>query len=149
MHVLYKYISSVHSPKKFLFLEHTILYILQNQLQEAELCIQDCYECASSSTTDQSEMLQKEIDAADHSIDMAVAHFVDLLDAKQQQSSNASSSTPLSPSTNQGGNDVHSNIHKAIPTEDLVKRIKHLRAEIAKLKLVQQQSIVTDPKRTN
>lgn len=94
-------------------------------------------------------MLRKEIDAADHSIDVAVAHFVDLLDAKQEQSSNSSSSngTSLSPSTNHGGNDSHSNaIHKAIPTEDLVKRIKHLRAEIAKLKLVQQQSIVTDPK---
>lgn len=93
-------------------------------------------------------MLQKEIDAADHSIDMAVAHFVDLLDAKQhQQSSSNGSSTSSALSTESiGGNDIQNNINKPIPTEDLVKRIKHLRSEIAKLKLVQQQSIVTNPK---
>ena len=125
--------------------------ILKNQLQEAELCIQDCYECASTSTTGRSETLQKEIDAADSSIDMAVAHFVDLLDAKQHQSSSSSSSTSSSPSTmnHQDGNDDYNNMLKAIPTEDLVKRIKHLRAEITKLKLVQQQSIVTDHKATD
>jgi hypothetical protein len=101
-------------------------------------------------------MLQKEIDAADHSIDIAVAHFVDLLDAKQQHSSSSngsksstSSSSSLSSTTNHGEDDTHNNVLKAIPTEDLVKRIKHLRSEIAKLKLVQQQSIVTDPKTTD
>ena len=91
-------------------------------------------------------MLQKEIDAADHSIDMAVAHFVDLLDAKQQQQQSSSinshtASSALCTDSTGGGNDYSNNINKAIPTEDLVKRIKHLRAEIAKLKLVQQQSI--------
>lgn len=77
-------------------------------------------------------MLQKEIDAADHSIDVAVAHFVDVLDAKQQ-SSNASStnSHAASSATAPSPDNTHHNIHKAIPTEDLVKRIKHLRAEIA------------------
>ena len=92
-------------------------------------------------------MLQKEIDAADHSIDMAVAHFVDLLDAKQQQQQQTS--------TNNNNNATSSSSHSRhalpftnhqddkIPTEDLVKRIKQLRAEISKLKLVQQQSIVT------
>ena len=82
---------------------------------------------------------------------MAVAHFVDLLDAKQHQSSSSSSSTSSSPSTmnHQDGNDDYNNMLKAIPTEDLVKRIKHLRAEITKLKLVQQQSIVTDHKATD
>ena len=93
-------------------------------------------------------MLQKEIDAADHSIDMAVAHFVDLLDAKQHQqtsSGNSSVSSSFQSTNSANGTDSFNQINKAIPTEDLVKRIKHLRAEIAKLKLVQQQSIVTNP----
>ena len=58
-------------------------------------------------------------------------------------SNNNTSSTASTESI--GGNDIQNNINKAIPTEDLVKRIKHLRSEIAKLKLVQQQSIVTNP----
>lgn len=93
-------------------------------------------------------MLQKEIDAADHSIDMAVAHFVDLLDAKQQQQQQQTLTNNNSNSISSNSSHVSSppstnHQDDKIPTEDLVKRIKQLRAEITKLKLVQQQSIVT------
>lgn len=95
-------------------------------------------------------MLQKEIDAADHSIDMAVAHFVDLLDAKQQQQQQTSTNINNNATTSSSSDSRHvssppttSHQDDKIPTEDLVKRIKQLRAEISKLKLVQQQSIVT------
>jgi hypothetical protein len=93
-------------------------------------------------------MLQKEIDAADHSIDMAVAHFVDLLDAKQQQQQQSSTNINNNATTTNSSDSRHAppttnHQDDTIPTEVLVKRIKQLRAEISKLKLVQQQSIVT------
>jgi hypothetical protein len=103
----HSFVSFVSNSGHFHFL---VVPTRQNQLQEAELCVQDCRDCVNNAAE-----LQNEIAAADQSIDQAVARFVDLLDEKPAAS--------------------------YVRTEDMVKRIKQLRSDIAKLKLVQQQSM--------
>jgi uncharacterized small protein (DUF1192 family) len=94
--------------------------ISQNQLQEAELCVQDCHDCSDGVE------LAHEIAAADVAVDDAVACLVDLLDDSRANASK--SSTAL------------------LQTEELVRRIKRLRADISKLKAQHQRSPLTEAK---
>lgn len=91
----------------FIALLHVCLE--QNQLLEAELCVQDCHDCG----VDEAER-EQEIVSAHLAVDEAVACLVDLLDESRAA--------------------THSAHHHQLPTEELVRRIKQLRAELSKLK---------------
>lgn len=73
--------------------------------------MQDCRECAASTgddNADSSELLADEIAAAEHSIDVAVACLVDLLDELRVSSQD-------------------------VATDGMVRQIKALRAQLAEL----------------
>ena len=88
--------------------EHKIITSKQqNQLKEASQCVQDCQEC----TTHQE--LQTEIEAAENSVNVAVACLVDLLDELRVSETE-------------------------VATDEIVQRIKKLRMDLGELKKQQQ-----------
>jgi hypothetical protein len=84
---------------------HLVISLKQNQLQEAESCVQDCRDCVSAAELDH------ELATADQAIDQAVQRLLDVLEGAKQHPSSSS-----------------------ISTLDWVQRIKQLRAEVNLLK---------------
>lgn len=75
----------------------------QNQLQEAESCVQDCRDCPATE-------LAHELATADRAIDQAVQRLLDVLEGSRS-----------APNTT------------SMPTEEWVQRIKQLRAQVKQL----------------
>ena len=82
-------------------------YQPQNQLKEASQCVQDCQECNTQ------QELQTEIEAAENSVNVAVACLVDLLDELRVSETE-------------------------VATDEIVQRIKKLRMDLGELKKQQQ-----------
>lgn len=81
----------------------------QNQLQEAAQCVQDCQECMMQHENTDPDELRAEIAAAENSVDVAVACLVDLLDELRVSETE-------------------------VATDQVVKSIKRLRADLVELK---------------
>jgi len=112
-----------------IYIYNCTLSLFQNQLHEAESCVQDCRDCASNNNSPAA--LDTELATADGAIDLAVQRLLDVLDAVRYSSSQSAQDAPV-PS-----------FDGTTTPADWAPRIKQLRAQVNLLKHERQRKATT------